>query len=131
ALSEQIPVIKEMLRAWGIPVMLEENYEADDVVCSAARKAAQVGIEAVIVTTDKDVEQCIDDHISVLHLHKNKEELLDRIPVTGKKPYPGFMDQGKKSIIPQMAAVIQICYPDRDFSGEGIIFFRKKFNSGH
>jgi DNA polymerase-1 len=77
ALNEQIPVIKEMLRAWGIPILLEENYEADDVLCSAARKAAEMDLEAVIVTTDKDVEQCIDRNISVLHLHKSKEEFLD------------------------------------------------------
>ena len=85
ALSRQLPVIKEMLRAWGIPILLKENYEADDVICSAARRAAQMGVQAVIVTTDKDVEQCIDENISVLHLHKSKEELLDEEGLKEKK----------------------------------------------
>jgi DNA polymerase-1 len=85
ALSQQIPVIKEMLRAWGIPILLKENYEADDVICSAARRAARKGVEAVMVTTDKDVEQCIDENISVLHLHKSKEELLDEEGLQKKK----------------------------------------------
>lgn len=85
ALQQQIPVIKEMLKAWTIPVLMRDNYEADDVLCAAAQDAAEEGIEAVIVTTDKDVEQVINDKISVLHLHKNREELLDEEGLEEKK----------------------------------------------
>ncbi len=85
ALQEQIPVIKEMLEAWSIPILVEDNYEADDVLAVAANQAADQGVESVLVTTDKDVEQCIDEHTSVLHLHKNKEELLDAEALKEKK----------------------------------------------
>ncbi|MFW6456750.1 MAG: DNA polymerase I [Planctomycetota bacterium] len=85
ALQQQIPVIKEMLNAWDIPVLMKENYEADDVLAAAAHQAAQKEVKSVLVTTDKDVEQCIDDNTHVLHLHKSKEELLDAEALKEKK----------------------------------------------
>ncbi len=77
ALQRQIPVVQEMLEKYRIPLLSVEGYEADDVMGSVARRAAGEGLEAVIVTTDKDVRQLIDERIKVLHIHKNKEVMLD------------------------------------------------------
>jgi len=78
ALQEQLPLIREMLERQGTPVLVVEGYEADDVMASAARRAARDGVASVLVTTDKDAEQLIDEMTSVLHLHKDRAILLDR-----------------------------------------------------
>ncbi len=77
ALVRQIPLAYEMLEKYEIPLLTADNYEADDVMASAAKQASKEGLDAVLVTTDKDVEQVIDEKISVLHIHKNKEIVLD------------------------------------------------------
>jgi len=76
-LRRQLPVIREMLQAQGIPALMTENFEADDVMASAARVAAEHGVASVLVTTDKDAEQLIDDMTTVLHMHKDREVWLD------------------------------------------------------
>lgn len=76
ALERQIPVIQELLEVQGIPQLSAQGYEADDVLAAVAGRAAEEGIETVIVTTDKDAEQLIDEHTRVLHIHKDREVLL-------------------------------------------------------
>ncbi|MBS3762607.1 MAG: DNA polymerase I [Planctomycetes bacterium] len=76
-LQRQIPVIKEMLKKKNTPQLLVENYEADDVLGAAAARASEKGLESVLVTTDKDAEQLIDNNTKVLHIHKSREEMLD------------------------------------------------------
>jgi len=76
-LLRQWPVIHEMLEAQDMQTLVVENYEADDVMASAAALAASQGVPSVLVTTDKDANQLIDDMTRVLHLHKNKEAWLD------------------------------------------------------
>lgn len=75
-LKRQIPVIRELLEVHHIPQLAAEGHEADDVLAAVARKAAEHGIDTVIVTTDKDAEQLIDEHTRVLHVHKDAEVLL-------------------------------------------------------
>jgi len=76
ALERQISVIRELLEVQQIPGLAAEGYEADDVLAAIARAAAEHGIDTVIVTTDKDAEQLIDEHTRVLHVHKDSEVLL-------------------------------------------------------
>jgi DNA polymerase-1 len=61
----QIPIIKKVIQAMNIPCFEHENYEADDVLGSLARKAAKKQIPTVIVTTDKDIFQLVDKLTSV------------------------------------------------------------------
>jgi len=84
-LERQIPLIHELLEALGIPELSAPGYEADDVLAAAAGLAADRGIDAVIVTTDKDAEQLIDEHTRVLHIHKDREVMLDASGLTGEK----------------------------------------------
>lgn len=59
-LAVQIPKLKEILRAYRIPLLENTRYEADDVLGSLAVKAKAGDFETVIVTTDKDLFQLVD-----------------------------------------------------------------------
>jgi len=60
-MASQMPMIKEILAAYGIPVIELPGYEADDVIATLARRASREGIPTYIVSNDKDLEQLIDD----------------------------------------------------------------------
>ncbi|MCD6416713.1 MAG: DNA polymerase I [Planctomycetes bacterium] len=77
ALQRQIPLIEQFLDVQNIPCLTSEGHEADDVLATLARRAAEKDIRTVIVTTDKDAEQLIDERTSILHIHKSKEQILD------------------------------------------------------
>ncbi len=77
SLVRQIPLVHELLDVHGIPRIQEEGQEADDLLGSIARMASEQGVDTIIVTTDKDAEQLIDEHVSVLHVHKDREIMLD------------------------------------------------------
>jgi DNA polymerase-1 len=59
--------IEELLRALRIPVVMLQGWEADDVIGTLATAAAAAGIEAVIVSGDKDLYQLIGPRISLLN----------------------------------------------------------------
>lgn len=69
-LAEQMPVIKEVLRAYNIPIFEMQGYEADDVLATLAVKAEKEGFEVYIVTGDKDMLQLVDSKIKVYNVHK-------------------------------------------------------------
>ncbi len=62
-ISESIPVIKEIVRAFHIPILEEAGYEADDVIGTLAKKAEQDGYDVYMVTPDKDFAQLVSDNI--------------------------------------------------------------------
>lgn len=64
-LAIQIPVLKKIIKAFKIPVIENEKYEADDVLGSLARLASLRRIPAVIVSTDKDLLQLVTKTITV------------------------------------------------------------------
>lgn len=64
-LLSQLPLIKEIIAAYRIPIFEREGFEADDVIATLARKAAGQGIDVYIVTGDKDILQIVDKHIKV------------------------------------------------------------------
>jgi len=65
-LATQIPLIERLLGALGIRVLCEAGVEADDVLASLARSAAAAGLRCLIVTSDKDMAQLVDERISLL-----------------------------------------------------------------
>src|SRR3989338_8093484 len=69
-LASQFPYIKEVVRAYNIPIYEYEGYEADDVLATLAKKAEKEDIETFIVTGDKDALQLVDSHIKVYSTHK-------------------------------------------------------------
>ena len=66
-LLEQIPLVKRMLQAMRIPVLEYERYEADDVIGTLAVQARQEGMEAVIVSSDKDMLQLVGGGVTMLN----------------------------------------------------------------
>lgn len=64
-LRQQVPVIKEMLEAMQVPLMMLEGYEADDLLGTVAKKAEADGLEAVVVSGDRDLLQLATDHIMI------------------------------------------------------------------
>ena len=64
-LRQQVPVIKEMLVAMQVPLMMLEGYEADDLLGTVAKKAEADGLEAIVVSGDRDLLQLATDHIMI------------------------------------------------------------------
>src|SRR3989344_1927727 len=67
---EQIPVLHELLDAFGWPLYELDDYEADDIMGTLAVQAAKQDIETMLVTSDLDMLQLIDPHIHVYALKK-------------------------------------------------------------
>jgi DNA polymerase-1 len=65
SLVSQIPLIKEVITAYGIPIFEREGFEADDIISQLARKAASKSIGVTIVSSDKDMLQLVGKRISV------------------------------------------------------------------
>ncbi|MEA2006739.1 MAG: DNA polymerase I [Patescibacteria group bacterium] len=70
-LYEQIPVVKEMMGAFGIPVYEKKGFEADDVIGTISKdKKLDGDIERIIVTGDMDTLQLVDDDTKVFTLRR-------------------------------------------------------------
>ncbi len=65
-LDAQFPVIEEYLRLSDIPVLREENEEADDVMAAVTVKARTAGGEVLLATSDKDMFQLVDDRTFII-----------------------------------------------------------------
>ena len=64
-LHEQVPIIKNVLTAMGIPVITKEGYEADDILGTLAKRAQNEGYEVVVLSGDRDLLQLSDKHIKI------------------------------------------------------------------
>ena len=64
-LREQVPVLKELLQAMGIPLLTMEGYEADDLLGTIAKKSEARGLDAVVVSGDRDLLQIATDKIMI------------------------------------------------------------------
>ncbi len=71
-LREQIPVMKEVLAAMGIPLLMLEGYEADDLLGTIARRSEAKGMDTVIVSGDRDLLQIATDRI-LIRMPKTKK----------------------------------------------------------
>jgi DNA polymerase-1 len=74
-LASQVPVIRQILDAYRIPVLELPGYEADDVIGTLAKKASTMGFDVVIVTADKDMLQLVGPRVRVFHT--GREKFLD------------------------------------------------------
>jgi len=72
-LIPQFPLIRDAVTAFGVPQAEMEGYEADDLIATYARQAADSGHRVTIVSSDKDLMQLVDDNISLLDPMKGTE----------------------------------------------------------
>jgi len=73
-LSEQFPLLKELLQALGIAQFELAGYEADDIIGTVSRLAEAEGKDAVVVSGDKDLLQLASDRVTVLLTRKGVSE---------------------------------------------------------
>jgi len=65
-LISQIPIIKDIVAAYNLPVIEMEGYEADDIIATVARRFKDDDLEIVIVSDDKDMFQLVNDRVKIL-----------------------------------------------------------------
>jgi DNA polymerase-1 len=126
-LITQIPYIERLLDALHIPVIQYPGFEADDVIGTLSRKAADAGCEVIIVSSDKDMLQLVTDRVSMLNPAKDdtwydpakvrefmgveprqvadllalKGDAVDNIPGA-----PGIGEKGARDLLAQFGSVI-------------------------
>jgi len=81
-LRSQIEPLFQIIRALGLPLLRVPGVEADDVIATLARRAAQAGETVLISTGDKDMSQLVDDSITLINTMNNAT--LDREGVKAK-----------------------------------------------
>ena len=64
-IKQSVPIIKNILKAWNIPILEVEGFEADDVIGTLATKAGQQGIETYMLTPDKDYGQLVRNNVFI------------------------------------------------------------------
>ncbi len=125
-LAEQLPWVRRLIEALRIPILEYPGFEADDVIGTVSRKAAEAGCEVVIVSSDKDMLQLVTDRVSMLNPAKDdtwydpakvkefmgvepgqvadllalKGDAIDNIPGA-----PGIGEKGAKDLIEQFGSV--------------------------
>ncbi|MCJ8156306.1 DNA polymerase I [Sphingomonas sp. LaA6.9] len=71
-LVPQFPMIRDATRAFSLPCIEEEGFEADDIIASYAKAALREGWQVTIVSSDKDLMQLIEPGLDLLDTMKNE-----------------------------------------------------------
>ncbi len=64
-LAQQMPLLKDVLRAMNIPILECQGWEADDVIGTVGKRCGEADWDCVVVTGDRDSLQLIDSHVQV------------------------------------------------------------------
>ena len=64
-IRKAVPIIKDLLRAYRIPILQADGFEADDVIGTLAEKAGSIGVQTYMLTPDKDYGQLVRDNIFI------------------------------------------------------------------
>jgi DNA polymerase I len=70
-LAQQVPYIRRALEAYRIPILEVPGFEADDVIGTLAKKAADQGFPVYVVSSDKDMLQLVNERVCVLNPPKD------------------------------------------------------------
>ncbi len=88
-LIPQFALIRDAVRAFDVPCIELDNYEADDIIATYARQARERGATVIIVSSDKDLMQLVDDSVMLLDTMKNKRlgipEVFEKFGVAPEK----------------------------------------------
>lgn len=128
-LVTQLPLIDKVCEAFRVPIIKMSRYEADDIMATLARQAAETELQTVIVTNDKDLSQLVKDpKITILRMDSRKGEMFldeagvkekfgvrpDQIadwlglmgdPVDGIKGAPGIGEKGAIQLLEQFDSI--------------------------
>src|SRR3990167_4073155 len=85
-LSSQFIPLTDLLRAMGLPLLIIEGVEADDVIGTLAIQAEQANIPVIISTGDKDMAQLVNSHVTLINTMSNQ-----RLDSSGVKEKFGVM----------------------------------------
>ena len=72
----QIKRIRELIEAFKIPLYIKPGFEADDIIGTAVKKAAEKGLLSYAITPDKDFLQLITDDIKIIKPGKSTDEII-------------------------------------------------------
>jgi DNA polymerase-1 len=86
-LRVQIDRIREIIAAFGIPILDAEGYEADDVLGTVAKLAAAQGVQVTILTGDRDLLQLADENITIRLAGQKLSEAVDYSPEQVEERY--------------------------------------------
>lgn len=88
-LRPQFSLIREATRAFNVPCIEMEGYEADDIIAAYCRQAEQAGGEATVVSSDKDLMQLVTDKVSMYDPMKDRQigiaEVVEKFGVKPEK----------------------------------------------
>ncbi|SFU45591.1 DNA polymerase I [Alicyclobacillus macrosporangiidus] len=74
-LSEQFPLLREVLQAFSIPALEVPNYEADDIIGTLSKRAEEAGMDTLIVSGDKDLLQLVSERVHAALTRKGITEM--------------------------------------------------------
>ncbi len=127
-LAQQVPYIRRALEAYRIPILEVVRFEADDVIGTLARKAAEASHPVYVVSSDKDMMQLVNDKVHILNPPKDNlicdaakveeilgvppERVIDVMALRGDSidnipGAPGIGDKGSVEIIKRFGTVEQ------------------------
>ena len=115
-LRAQIAPLHEMIRAMGLPLISVPGVEADDVIGTLAEQAGKVPREVVISTSDKDLAQLVNEHVTLIDTMSNRtfdidgviekfgvppNRIIDYLALVGDKSdnIPGVVKCGPKTAV--------------------------------
>lgn len=84
-LSPQMDRIVEILRAMGVPILRQEGFEADDILATLCRRHAEDGLDIVLVSKDKDLDQLLGDRVRMYDAGKDVD--IDAAAMIAAKGY--------------------------------------------
>lgn len=120
-LRTQIAPLHEIITAMGLPLLVIEGVEADDVIGTLSHQATELGIETVISTGDKDMAQLVNQHVRLINTMTNVEmdeagviekfgvhpdQIIDYLALMGDKVdnIPGVEKCGPKTAVKWLTA---------------------------
>src|SRR5215470_12139512 len=88
-LRPQFPLIREAVRAFDLPCLEQQGFEADDLIATYAREACEVGANCTIVSSDKDLMQLVNDCVIMYDTMKDRKigraEVIEKFGVGPEK----------------------------------------------
>ncbi len=71
-LVPQFSIIRDAVRAFNVPCIEKQNYEADDLIATYTEEARKQGFKVTLVSSDKDLMQLVDDDVDMLDTMRNR-----------------------------------------------------------